>query len=169
MSHLTEQDRCRIENLLNADLSPLAIIRQENRAHSTIVRELRKHRKENESDRRQKKNYCTRKNSCFRKDVCQYPRGNCPRRCNLCKIIECPRSSARLPRSSHACPAVRQLPSGRSPSSPSRIPCLPARIATRSQCADSCGRPHLFLFYNRHEKNALFPCGSTCIFHFKAI
>ena len=55
MSHLTEQDRCRIENLLNADLSPLAIIRQENRAHSTIVRELRKHRKENESDRRQKK------------------------------------------------------------------------------------------------------------------
>ena len=41
MSHLTEQDRCRIENLLNAGLSPLAIARRENRAHSTIVRELR--------------------------------------------------------------------------------------------------------------------------------
>ena len=60
MSHLTEQDRCRIENLLNAGLSPLAIARRENRAHSTIVRELRKHRKENEADRRQKKNFCTR-------------------------------------------------------------------------------------------------------------
>ena len=65
MSHLTEQDRCRIENLLNAGLSPLAIARRENRAHSTIVRELRKHRKENEADRRQKKNFCTRKKSCF--------------------------------------------------------------------------------------------------------
>ena len=80
MSHLTEQDRCLIENLLNAGLSPLAIARKENRAHSTIVRELRKHRKENESDRRQKKNYCTRKKSCFRKDVCQHPPGNCPGR-----------------------------------------------------------------------------------------
>ncbi len=89
MSHLTEQDRCRIENLLNAGLSPLAIARKENRAHSTIVRELRKHRKENEADRRQKKNYCTRKKSCFRKDVCQYPPGNCPGRCSQCKIIEC--------------------------------------------------------------------------------
>ena len=89
MSHLTEQDRCRIENLLNAGLSPLAIARKENRAHSTIVRELRKHRKENESDRRQKKNYCTRKKSCFRKDVCQHPPGNCPGRCSRCKIIEC--------------------------------------------------------------------------------
>ena len=39
MSHLTEQDRCRIENLLNAGLSPLAIARREKRAHSTIVRE----------------------------------------------------------------------------------------------------------------------------------
>ena len=56
MSHLTEQDRCRIENLLNAGLSPMPIARQEKRAHSTIVRELRKHRKKNEADRRQKKN-----------------------------------------------------------------------------------------------------------------
>ncbi len=79
MSHLTEQDRCLIENLLNAGLSPLAIARKENRAHSTIVRELRKHRKENESDRRQKKNYCTRKKSCFRKDVCQHPPGDSER------------------------------------------------------------------------------------------
>lgn len=89
MSHLDEQARCRIENLLNAGLSPLAIARQEHRAHSTIVRELRKHRKENEADRRQKKNFCTRKKSCFRKDICQYPPGNCPGRCSLCKIIEC--------------------------------------------------------------------------------
>ena len=89
MSHLDEQARCRIENLLNAGLSPLAIARQEHRAHSTIVRELRKHRKENEADRRRKKNFCTRKKSCFRKNICQYPPGNCPGRCSLCKIIEC--------------------------------------------------------------------------------
>jgi len=89
MSHLTEQDRCRIENLLNAGLSPLAIARREKRAHSTIVRELRKHCKENEADRRQKRSFCTRKKSCFRKDICQHPPGNCPGRCSLCKIIEC--------------------------------------------------------------------------------
>ena len=41
MSHLSEQDRCRIENLLNAGLSPLAIARKEKRAHSTIVRDVR--------------------------------------------------------------------------------------------------------------------------------
>ena len=64
MSHLTEQDRCMIENLLNAGLSPLAIAHKLNRAHSTIEREIRKHRAENEDDLKRKKNFCSRRKSC---------------------------------------------------------------------------------------------------------
>lgn len=89
MSHLTEQDRCMIENLLNAGLSPLAIARKMNRAHSTIVREIRKHRAENEDDLKQKKNFCSRRKSCFKSHLCNFPPGNCPRRCSQCKIVEC--------------------------------------------------------------------------------
>ena len=55
MSHLTEQDRRRIENQLDDGQSPLAIARQEKRAHSTIVRELRKHRKEDETEKKRRK------------------------------------------------------------------------------------------------------------------
>ena len=89
MSHLTEQDRRRIENQLDAGQSPLAIARQEKRAHSTIVRELRKHRKEDETEQKRRKNYCKRKKSCFKRTLCKVPPGNCPGRCSQCKIIQC--------------------------------------------------------------------------------
>ena len=89
MSHLTEQDRCKIENLLNAGCSPLAIAHKLNRAHSTITRELRKHRKESEEDQKRKKNFCDRKMVCHKRSLCKIPPGNCPGRCSQCKIIEC--------------------------------------------------------------------------------
>lgn len=88
MSHLTEQDRRRIENQLDAGKRPLAIARQEKRAHSTIVRELRKHRKEDETEQKRRKNYCKRKKSCFKRTLCKVPPGNCPGRCSQCKIIQ---------------------------------------------------------------------------------
>ena len=89
MFHLTEQDRCLIENFLNEGLSPLAIARKLNRAHSTITRELRKHRKESEEDQKHKKNFCNRKLICHKRSLCKIPPGNCPGRCSQCKIIEC--------------------------------------------------------------------------------
>ena len=89
MSHLTEQDRRRIENQLDAGQSPLSIARQEKRAHSTIVRELRKHRKEDETEKKRRKNYCKRKKGCFKRTLCKVPPGNCPGRCSQCKIIQC--------------------------------------------------------------------------------
>ena len=87
--HLTEQDRCRLENLLNRGLSPLAIACELKRAHSTITRELKKHRKESEEDQKHKKNFCNRKLICHKRSLCKIPPGNCPGRCSLCKIIEC--------------------------------------------------------------------------------
>ena len=50
MSHMTEQDRCIIENLLNAGKTPRSIAKELGRSHSTVLRELQKHRKENEAD-----------------------------------------------------------------------------------------------------------------------
>lgn len=117
MSHLSEQDRCRIENLLNAGLSPLAIARKENRAHSTIVREVRKHRKENEVDRRRKKNFCSRHKGCRKTDLCKVRPGNCPGYCSQCKMFECGKmcpeyqedSCPKLERAPFVCNGCREL------------------------------------------------------------
>ena len=89
MSHLTEQDRHMIANLLDAGLSPLAIAHQLKRAHSTITRELRKHRREDEENRKHKKNFCNRRLICHKRSLCKIPPGNCPGRCSQCKLIEC--------------------------------------------------------------------------------
>ena len=89
MSHLTEQDRHMIANLLNAGLSPLAIAHKLKRAHSTITRELRKHRREDEENQKHKKNFCNRRLICHKRSLCKIPPGNCPGRCSQCKRIEC--------------------------------------------------------------------------------
>ena len=89
MSHLTEQDRHMIANLLNAGLSPLAIAHKLKRAHSTITRELRKHRREDEENQKHKKNFCNRRLICHKRSLCKIPPGNCPGRCSQCKLIEC--------------------------------------------------------------------------------
>ena len=89
MSHLTEQDRHLIANLLDAGLSPLAIAHQLKRAHSTITRELRKHRREDEENQKHKKNFCNRRLICHKRSLCKIPPGNCPGRCSQCKLIEC--------------------------------------------------------------------------------
>ena len=89
MSHLTEQDRHMIANLLDAGLSPLAIAHQLKRAHSTITRELRKHRREDEENQKHKKNFCNRRVICHKRSLCKIPPGNCPGRCSQCKLIEC--------------------------------------------------------------------------------
>ncbi len=87
MSHLTEQDRCKLENYLNAGLQPTGIAEKLNRNHSTIVREIRKHRVPEESRR----NYCIGKSQCYRRGVCKYPPEKCPGRCSSCRIIPCNR------------------------------------------------------------------------------
>ncbi len=88
MSHLTEQDRCKLENfLINGD-TPTVIAKKLQKNHSTIVREIRKHRTPEESRR----NFCVRKSQCYRKDVCKYPPEKCPGRCSSCRIIPCNRN-----------------------------------------------------------------------------
>lgn len=89
MAHLNEQSRSMIQNLLDGRFTPLAIAHKLNRAHSTIVREIRKHRRENEEDKKRKKNFCVFRKTCYKKDLCKVPPGNCPGRCSCCKILVC--------------------------------------------------------------------------------
>lgn len=89
MSHMTEQDRCIIENLLNAGKTPRSIAKELGRSHSTVLRELQKHRKENEADIKRKRNFCIHRRECFRKDLCKIPPQNCPGRCCQCKMVDC--------------------------------------------------------------------------------
>ena len=73
MSHMTVQDRCKIENMLNAGQPPREIAQTLKRSHSTILREIEKHRQENESDQKRKKNYCIHRKECSRNDLCHIP------------------------------------------------------------------------------------------------
>lgn len=44
MSHLTKQERCKIENFLLAGVTPQEMARNLGRSHTTINRELQRHR-----------------------------------------------------------------------------------------------------------------------------
>ena len=44
MAHLTKEDRLRIENMLNAGVSATEMSRNLGKSHTTISREIKKHR-----------------------------------------------------------------------------------------------------------------------------
>ncbi len=90
MSHLTAHFRNKIENFLNAGLSLTAISRRLERNHSTISREVQKHREEDEENKRRKRNFCVRKNKCFAHKICKNPPGTCSSDlCKHCKLVSC--------------------------------------------------------------------------------
>ena len=51
MAHLTKEDRLRIENMLNAGVSATEMSRNLGKSHTTISREIKKHRQEETTDR----------------------------------------------------------------------------------------------------------------------
>ncbi len=89
MSHLKQQDRCKIENLLNAEESPRKIALLLGKNHSTISREIQKHRQEDEENRKRIKNFCSQKKQCVKKGLCKAPPSNCQARCSVCRNFSC--------------------------------------------------------------------------------
>ena len=89
MPHLTKQERLRTENMLNAGASATEMGRNLGKSHTTISREIKKHRQEETLDRRRNRNYCSFKNKCSQQKICKIPPADCPGRCSQCKIIFC--------------------------------------------------------------------------------
>ena len=89
MAHLTKQDRCKIENFLNAGLKPKEIARNLGKSHTTITREIRRHRQEEVPDLRKSRNYCAFRGRCKETGLCPYPPPSCLRKCSSCRIIAC--------------------------------------------------------------------------------
>ena len=61
MAHLTKQDRCKIENLLNVRVSIKKISNDLEKSHSTISREVKKRRVVDEASKKPRKNFCSLK------------------------------------------------------------------------------------------------------------
>ena len=80
MSHLTKQERCKIENFLNAGVTPQEMARNLNRSYTTINRELKRHRIEEDPNHRICTNYCLYSRQCkkfrFFDGLCQNTQEN---------------------------------------------------------------------------------------------
>lgn len=117
MSHLTEQDRCKIQNLLNAGDLPREIAFKIGKNPSTIQREIRKHRHEDETNQKHIRNFCSQRKQCCKRSLCKLPPPNCPGRCSVCKIFSCNKlcssftedSCEKLNRSPYVCNGCHEL------------------------------------------------------------
>ncbi|MDD5664370.1 MAG: helix-turn-helix domain-containing protein, partial [Victivallaceae bacterium] len=117
MSHLTEQDRCKIQNLLNAGDLPREIAFKIGKNPSTIQREIRKHRHEDEANHKHIRNFCSQRKQCYKRILCKLPPQNCPGRCSICKIFSCNKhcssftedSCRKLDRSPYVCNGCQEL------------------------------------------------------------
>ena len=85
MSHLTIKERLKIEHWLNEGHNFQEIADSLEKARSTIVREVRKHRKESrEAGYNRIPNYCIHRRQCKLKHVCM--RARCYRQCSTCSL-----------------------------------------------------------------------------------
>ena len=108
MSHLTKHDRCRIENYLNSRIKPKEIGRNLGKSHTTITREIRRHRQEEPNDQRKSRNYCAFKWKCKENRLCRYPPPSCQRKCSSCRIISCNRECSKFVEDE--CPRLNRSP-----------------------------------------------------------
>ena len=85
MSHLTIKERLKIEHWLNEGRNFQEIADSLEKARSTIVREVRKHRKESrEAGYNRIPNCCVLRRQCKLKHVCL--RARCNRQCSTCPL-----------------------------------------------------------------------------------
>ena len=85
MSHLTIKERLKIEHWLNEGHNFQEIADSLEKARSTIVREVRKHRKESrEAGYNRIPNCCIHRRQCKLKNVCM--RARCYRQCSTCSL-----------------------------------------------------------------------------------
>ena len=119
MSHLTKQERCKIENFLLAGVTPQEMARNLGRSHTTINRELKRHRYEEDPDHRKFTNYCTFSRKCNKYKVCNLPPSSCMGKCSRCRIVSCNKhcpdfvedKCRKLDRSPYVCNGCRELKS----------------------------------------------------------
>jgi IS30 family transposase len=89
MPHLTKQDRCKIENLLNVKVSIKKIGKDLQKSHTTISREIKKRRIVDEASKQPRKNFCTLKKHCMKRTLCKVPPSTCQNRCSTCRYFSC--------------------------------------------------------------------------------
>lgn len=89
MPHLTKQDRCKIENLLNAKVSIKKISKDLQKSHTTISREIKKRRVIDEASKKPRKNFCSHKKKCMKRSLCKVPPPTCQNRCCTCRYFAC--------------------------------------------------------------------------------
>ena len=89
MAHLTKQERCKIENFLNAGVTLQEMSRNLNRSHTTISRELKRHRREEDPDHKRCTNYCVFSKKCDKYRICKLPPLSCLGKCSRCRIVSC--------------------------------------------------------------------------------
>lgn len=119
MSHLTKQERCKIENFLLAGVTPQEMARNLGRSHTTINRELRRHRIEEDPDHRRNTNYCVFSRKCSKYKVCNLPPSSCLGKCSRCRIVSCNKycpdfvedKCRRMDRSPYVCNGCKELKS----------------------------------------------------------
>ena len=117
MAHLTKQERCKIENFLIEGIKPKEIARTLGKSHTTITREIRRHRQAEDADQRKNRNYCMFRQKCKESELCKYPPPSCQRKCSSCRIISCNTKCSRfvedtcdrLNRSPFVCNGCREL------------------------------------------------------------
>lgn len=119
MSHLTKQERCKIENFLLAGVTQQEMARNLGRSHTTINSELQRHRIEEDPNHRKNTNYCVFSRKCNKNKVCTLPPSSCQGKCSRCRIVSCNKycpdfvedKCRRLDRSPHVCNGCKDLKS----------------------------------------------------------
>ena len=119
MSHLTKQERCKIENFFIAGVTPREMARNLGRSHTAINRELQRHRIEEDPDHRKCTNYCLYSRQCKKFKVCKLPPSSCLGKCSRCRIVSCNKHCPdfledrckKLDRSPYVCNGCKELKS----------------------------------------------------------
>ena len=88
MGHLTADERRRLETLLNRGESFRSIAEALGKSHSTISREIRKHRTvSSKTVSPYILNNCTHRSKCSVEKLCRTPTQYCKKKCSACTLI----------------------------------------------------------------------------------
>ena len=117
MLYLTKLERCKIGNILLAGVTPQEMGRNLGRSHTTINRELQRHRIEKDPDHRKNTNYCVFSRKCNKYKVYNLPPSSCLGKCSRCRIVSynkyCPNfvenKCRKLDRPPYVCNGCKEL------------------------------------------------------------
>lgn len=109
MGHLTADERRRLETLLNRGESFRSIAEALGKSHSTISREIRKHRTvSSKTVSPYILNNCTHRSKCSVEKLCRIPTQYCKKKCSACTLVSCNKVCAKF--ELEECPALLRSP-----------------------------------------------------------